>query len=99
MKNLKVEALIIFEDKLEKIKRNVGDTFEVTKERYEFLASKNAVKLIEDIVTEEEVQAVANAIAEEAIEQDKTIEEVVNEIVEESNEEVEEKPKKKARRK
>lgn len=37
-------------------------------------------------ITEEEVQAVANAIVEEASENDKTIEEIVTEIVEESHE-------------
>ena len=37
-------------------------------------------------ITEEEVQAVANAIVEEATENDKTVEEVVTEIVEESKE-------------
>lgn len=53
------------------------------------------IKFVEKEVTEEEVQAVASAIVEEAQEQDKTIEEVVNKIVEESKEEVIEKPKKK----
>ena len=48
-----------------------------------------------DDITEEEVQAVASAIIEEAEEQNKTVEEVVNEIVEESKEEVKPKPKKK----
>lgn len=38
-----------------------------------------------DEITEEEVQAVANAIVEEANEEDKTIEEVVNDIVNEDN--------------
>ena len=38
-------------------------------------------------IKEEEVQAVANAIVEEATENDKTVEEVVNEIIEESKEE------------
>ena len=37
-------------------------------------------------ITEEEVQAVANAIVEQAKEDNKTIEEVVNEIVEENKE-------------
>lgn len=37
-------------------------------------------------ITEEEVQAVAKAIVEQAKEDNKTIEEVVNEIVEESKE-------------
>jgi hypothetical protein len=48
MKNYKVEATMKFTDKEENgIKRNVGDIFETTKERYEFLKQNNAVKLIE----------------------------------------------------
>ena len=101
MKNYKVEAIMKFTDKEENVKRNVGDKFETTKERYEFLKRNNAVKLIEiieeekEIINEEGVQAVASAIVEEAEEQNKSVEEIVNEIIEESNEEVEEKPKKK----
>lgn len=97
MKNYKVEATMKFTDKEENVKRNVGDVFEVTELRYKFLKSNNAVKLIETVeeISEEEVQAVASAIVEEAEEQEKTIEEVVNEIIEESKEEIIEKPKKK----
>ena len=48
MKNYKVEAIMKFTDKTENgIKRNVGDIFETTKERYEFLKQNNAVKLVE----------------------------------------------------
>ena len=48
MKNYKVEATMKFTDKEENgIKRNVGDIFETTKERYEFLKQNNAVKLVE----------------------------------------------------
>lgn len=97
MKNYKVEATMKFTDKEENVKRNVGDVFEVTELRYKFLKSNNAVKLIETVeeISEEEVQAVASAIVEEAEEKEKTIEEVVNEIIEESKEEIIEKPKKK----
>ena len=108
MKNYKVIATRYFRDSSEidkktglKVERKVNDEFYCTKERYEFLKANNAVKLVEvqstidDIITEEEVQAVASAIVEEAEEQNKTIEEVVNEIVEESKEEVKPKPKKK----
>ena len=111
MKNYKVIATRYFKDSNEinektglKAERKVNDEFYCTKERYEFLKSNNAVKLveiketidevIEKEITEEEVQAVASAIVEEAEEQEKTIEEVVNEIVEESKEE-NSKPKKK----
>ena len=108
MKNYKVIATRSFKDSNEidkktglKIERKVNDEFYCTKERYDFLKANNAVKLVEvqsiidDIITEEEVQAVASAIVEEAEEQNKTVEEVVNEIVEESKEEVKPKPKKK----
>lgn len=44
------------------------------------------VEVEEEIITEEEVQAVANAIVEQAEEDNKTIEDVVNEIVEEGKE-------------
>ena len=104
MKNYKVIATKYFKDSNEidektglKVERKVNDVFYCTKERYEYLKENNAVKLVEVIeekeeITEEEVQAVAVAIVEEAEEQNKTIEEVVNEIVDEI---VEEKPKKK----
>lgn len=92
MKNYKVIAIRYFKDKHEKQDRFINDEFFCTKERYEFLKENNAVKLVEIVeeekeITEEEVQAVANAIVEEAIEQDKSVEEIVNEIVEEEIEE------------
>jgi hypothetical protein len=78
MKNYKVKAIRFFRDSNEidektgrKIERQINDEFYCTKERYEFLKANNAVKLVEvqstidDIITEEEVQAVASAIVEE----------------------------------
>lgn len=47
-------------------------------------------KNTEEEVTEEEVQAVANAIVEEANETDATVEEVINTIIEEGKGEYEE---------
>lgn len=97
MKNYEVEAIRRFTDGEIGVRREIGDKFVCTEQRFLVLKSKNAVKLLEEvkeedlIVTEDTVQAVASAIVEEAQEQDKTIEEVVNEIVEET---VEEKPKK-----
>ena len=86
MKNYKVRATRYFKDSNEidkktglKIEREVNDEFYCTKERYEFLKANNAVKLVEvqeDIetaikeITEEEVQAVANAIVEESKEEE-----------------------------
>ena len=66
MKNYKVEAIMKFTDKTENgIKRNVGDIFETTKERYEFLKQNNAVKLIEIVEEKEELVATKKAIIEE----------------------------------
>ena len=99
MKNYKVVATRYFKDSNEidektglKKERQANDEFFCTKERYEFLKENNAVKLVEIVeeekkITEEEVQAVANAIVEEAVEQEKSIEEIVNEIVDEAVEE------------
>ena len=99
MKNYKVIATRYFRDSSEidkktglKVERQVNDEFYCTKERYEFLKANNAVKLVEvqeDIetaikeITEEEVQAVAVGIVEEAKEQGKTVEEIVDEIIDE----------------
>ena len=55
MKNYKVEATMKFTDKEESTQRNVGDIFETTKTRYEFLKKNNAVKLIEIIEEKEKV--------------------------------------------
>ena len=66
MKNYKVEATMKFTDKEENgIKRNVGDIFETTKERYEFLKQNSAVKLIEIMEEKEELVATKKAIIEE----------------------------------
>ena len=66
MKNYKVEATMKFTDKEENgIKRNVGDIFETTKERYEFLKQNSAVKLIEIVEEKEELVATEEAIIEE----------------------------------
>ena len=90
MKNYKVEATMRFTDKEENTKRNVGDIFEVTEARYNFLKKNNAVKLVGIL----EIEKVEYSNLED--QEPKEIEIVVtNEFVEESNEEVEEKPKKK----
>ena len=65
MKNYKVEATMKFTDKEENAKRNVGDKFETTKERYEFLKKNNAVKLIEVVEEKEELVATVQEIIEE----------------------------------
>ena len=66
MKNYKVEATMKFTDKEENsIKRNVGDIFETTKERYEFLKQNNAVKLIEIMEEKQEESSAVEEIQEE----------------------------------
>lgn len=84
MKNYKVEAIMKFTDKEENAKRNVGDVFEVTEARYNFLKKNNAVKLVgilevekveysnlEDQEPKEIEVAVTNEIVEEIVEQPK----------------------------
>ena len=84
MKNYKVEATMKFTDKEENVKRNVGDVFEVTEARYNFLKKNNAVKLVgilevekveysnlEDQEPKEIEVAVTNEIVEEIVEQPK----------------------------
>lgn len=86
MKNYKVEAIMKFTDKEENTKRKVGDVFEVTEARYNFLKKNNAVKLVGIL----EVEKVEYSNLED--QEPKEIEVVVtNEIVEEIVEE----PKKK----
>ena len=46
MKNYVVKVLRYFKDLEEKKDRFVGDEFETTKERYEFLKSKGAIELV-----------------------------------------------------
>ena len=90
MKNYKVEATMKFTDKEENgIKRNVGDIFETTKERYEFLKKNNAVKLNEII----------EEIVDEVIES-KEINEVIDKVIDETIDKLfDEKPKKKKSKK
>lgn len=76
MKNYKVKITRNFTDKVEGIFREMGkatDTFMCDKERYEFLLSKGAVKLIEKV--EEETET-------EIEEVETSFEEVMKEIVE-----------------
>lgn len=84
MKNYKVEAIMKFTDKEENTKRNVGDQFNTTKERYDYLKSHNAVKLveIEEVVIDEIVEDVVDDIIESE-EVDEIINNVVDEVVEE----------------
>lgn len=61
MKDYKVEVIVNFTDKKEKKDRVIGDVFECTKERYEYLSGgnekgKEVVKLIEVKTTENKEQ-------------------------------------------
>lgn len=59
MKNYRVKATRTFTDGVENIERIGGESiFECTKERYEFLKSKNAVELVEVIEEEKEQKVV-----------------------------------------
>lgn len=90
MKNYKVEATMKFTDKEENIRRDMGDVFECTQERYEFLKRNNAIKLVE-ILNVEKVEC--NVLAETEPKETETI--VTNEIIEENNKEVVKETKKK----
>lgn len=84
----------------------VGDTFECSQDLVEYLTGGNRlgrafVKVIEiePEITEEQVQAVAIAMVEQANEEEKPVENIINKIVEEAVEEGFEKPKKKKSKK
>lgn len=90
MKNYKVRITREFTDKVENVFREKGKITEVflcDKERYEYLLSKNAVRLVE-IIEEDEKEE----IREEA---EKQVEEVFTEVMEE----IVEKPKKSKKKK
>lgn len=91
MKKYKVRITREFTDKVEKVFREKGKVTEVflcDEERYEYLLSKNAVRLVEVIEEKEEKKE----IREEA---EKQIEEVFEEVIEE----IVEKPKKSKKKK
>lgn len=92
MKNYKVEAIMKFTDKEENTKRNVGDQFNTTKERYDYLKSHNAVKLveIEEVVIDEIVEDVVDDIIES-----EEVDEIINNVVDEMVEEIIDKKNKK----
>lgn len=46
MEDYKVRAIIKFNDLNKNVSRQIGDEFYCTKERYEYLKSKNAVELV-----------------------------------------------------
>lgn len=75
MKNYVVKVLRYFKDLEEKKERLVGDEFETTKERYEFLKSKDAVELVK-IIEEEK-----NGNEEEQFFTKEETDELVDEII------------------
>lgn len=100
MKNYKVEATMKFTDKEENgIKRNVGDIFETTKERYEFLKQKNAVRLLEIVEEEQEQWAVTREENGSVHVRPVVDGEIIDTPIEEYHDYREEKPKKKKTKK
>ena len=103
-KMIKVEALNTYEklnvqdNELKRILKQ-GEVFEVSEERLSVLLGDNSYnmafvkKLEEDEITEEVVQCVAEAIVDQADEENKSVGEVVSEIIEESKEDIEKKSK------
>ena len=70
MKNYKVRITREFTDKVENVFREKGKITEVflcDKERYEYLLSKNAVKLVE--IIEEEKEEIREEVFEEVMEE------------------------------
>ena len=69
MKNYVVKVSKYFKDKEEKKERKIGEEFETTKERYEFLRSKDAVELVKIIGEEktEKLEKMEDVVVEEII--------------------------------
>ena len=69
MKNYVVKVSKYFKDKEEKKERKIGEEFETTKERYEFLQEKGAVELVKIIGEEktEKLEKMEDVVVEEII--------------------------------
>lgn len=74
MKNYVVKVLRYFKDLEEKKDRFIGDEFETTKERYEFLKSKGAVELLKEPKEKKEIEEKQFFTEEEA---DELVEEII----------------------
>ncbi len=74
MKNYVVKVLRYFKDLEEKKDRFVGDEFETTKERYEYLKNKGAVELLKEPKEKKEIEEEQFFTKEEA-------DELVDEII------------------
>ena len=75
MKNYIVKVLRYFKDLEEKKDRFIGDEFETTKERYEFLKSKDAVELVKVIEEKKEKNEEEHFFTKE--ETDELVEEII----------------------
>lgn len=75
MKNYVVKVLKYFKDLEEKKDRFIGDEFETTKERYEFLKSKDAVELVKVIEEKKEKNEEEHFFTKE--ETDELVEEII----------------------
>lgn len=75
MKNYIVKVLRYFKDLEEKKERLVGDEFETTKERYEYLKSKDAVELVKVVEEKKEENEEEQFFTKE--ETDKLVDEII----------------------
>ena len=66
---MKVKAIINFNDLDENKKRTIGDEFEVSKERADFLLGHKAVEIVEEI-KEAEVEEIVEDAIEEVVEEE-----------------------------
>lgn len=83
MKNYVVKVLRYFRDLEEKKDRFVGDEFETTKERYEFLKSKDAVELVKVIEEKKEENEEEQFFTKE--ETDELVDEIITKKKRKSN--------------
>ena len=88
---MKVKAIINFNDLKEKTERKIGDIFEVSNKRAEFLLENNAVEIVEEKIIAEEIPM---------FEVEELNEEIIETPIEELKAEIKltEKPKKKKRK-
>ena len=83
MKNYVVKVLKYFKDLEEKKDRFIGDKFETTKERYEFLKNKDAVELVKVIEEEKEENEEEQFFSKE--ETDELVDEIITKKKRKSN--------------
>ena len=80
---LKVKSIIKFDDLEENVKREIGDVFECSKERADYLLKNNAIEIVED-VKEEKNDAIEVTVT---LDKEKAVNEIVEEIIEDAKQE------------